>query len=169
MQGKLYKLHWKCVKGLKNYRLNFVKIKIWVIHIQTKCITGVIDDSRWPKHHPNIAGLHLCWVCLNHQANFSSVTIAFYLTVSGIQTFWVHTIFNLGIEVTYLWHLAPCEQSITFINLGLSKAFHFALSYSVKDFSFAISYSVGHLLCSLYLVTVRHYKCYISKNQFKLL
>ena len=53
MQGKLLKLHWKCVKGLKNYRLNFVKIKIWVIHIKTKHITGVIGDSRWPKYHPN--------------------------------------------------------------------------------------------------------------------
>ena len=52
MQGKLLKLHWKCVKGLKNYRFNFVEIQIWVIHNKTNWRTGVIGDSRWPKHHP---------------------------------------------------------------------------------------------------------------------
>ena len=54
MQGKLLKLHWKHVKGLKNYKLDFEKIKIWIIHIKTKHVTGVIGDSRWPKYHPNI-------------------------------------------------------------------------------------------------------------------
>ena len=57
MQGKLLKLHWKHVKGLKNYRLDFEKIKIWIIHIKTKHITSVIGDSRWPNHHLNITQL----------------------------------------------------------------------------------------------------------------
>ena len=47
------------MKGLKNYNLKFERIKIWNIHIKTKHVPGVIGDSRWPKYHPKIAGLHI--------------------------------------------------------------------------------------------------------------
>ena len=39
---------------LKNFNLKFDRIEIWNIHIKTKCVTGVIGDSRWLKYHPNI-------------------------------------------------------------------------------------------------------------------
>ena len=42
------------MKRLKNFNLRFDRIKIWSIHIKTKCLTGVIGDSRWLKYHPNI-------------------------------------------------------------------------------------------------------------------
>ena len=51
MQGIMLKRNYKCMKRLKNFNLKFDRIKKWSIHIKTKCITGVIGDSRWPKYH----------------------------------------------------------------------------------------------------------------------
>ena len=47
------------MKGLKNYNLKFERIKIWNTHIKTKCVPGVIGDSRWLKYHPKITRLHV--------------------------------------------------------------------------------------------------------------
>ena len=54
MQGIMLKRIYKCMKRLKSFNLRFDRIKIWSIHIKTKCLTGVKGDSRWPKYHPNI-------------------------------------------------------------------------------------------------------------------
>ena len=50
----MLKRSYKCMKRLKNFNLKFDRIKIWSIHIKTKCITSVIGDSRWSKYHLNI-------------------------------------------------------------------------------------------------------------------
>ena len=72
------------MKGLKNYNLRFDRIKIWNIHIKTKCVPSVIGDSRWPKYHPNITqilpghavnSLPSCWTSVSPYVKMSSAII----------------------------------------------------------------------------------------------